>query len=130
MIGTISTIAIVALGGAVGATVRYGVNIGAVQAFGHGFPYGTMIVNILGSFLMGIFIAKFSHITSIPHEIRHLCMTGFLGAFTTFSTFSLDFVTLWGRGELVQAGLYLLLSVILSISALFLALWIMRGLGS
>ena len=56
--------------------------------------------------------------------------TGVLGAFTTFSTFSLDFVTLWERGEMVQAFGYMAVSVVLSILALFFALWVMRGMAS
>ncbi|MGH1375383.1 MAG: fluoride efflux transporter CrcB [Alphaproteobacteria bacterium] len=126
----ISTIAVIGIGGALGALTRYGVNLGAVHVLGHGFPWGTLIVNILGSFLMGILIAKFAQMGHISGELRHLCATGFLGAFTTFSTFSLDFVTLWERGEFVQAGGYMAVSVVLSILALFLALWIMRGLAS
>ncbi len=126
----ISTIAVIALGGALGALARYGVNIGAVQLFGHGFPWGTVIVNILGSFLMGLAIAKFTTMDYVPQELKTLCITGFLGAFTTFSTFSLDFVVMWERGEAVQAVSYMLASVIFSISALFLALWIVRGLPS
>ncbi len=124
----ISTIIVVAIGGAFGAVARYGVNIGAVQVFGHGFPWGTMVVNILGSFLMGIAIAKFAQMDNVSQELKTLCVTGFLGAFTTFSTFSLDFVSMWERGEMVQAFGYILVSVVVSILALFLALWIMKGL--
>lgn len=126
----ISTIAVVAIGGALGAVARYGVNLGAVHVMGHGFPWGTLIVNVVGSFLMGILIAKFAQMGHISAELRHLCATGFLGAFTTFSTFSLDFVTLWERGAFIQAGGYMAVSVVLSILALFLALWIMRGIAS
>ncbi len=126
----ISTIAVVALGGALGAIARHGVNVGAVQIFGHGFPWGTLIVNVLGSFLMGLAIAKFANMDHVSHELKTLCITGFLGAFTTFSTFSLDFVTMWERGEMIYALIYMLASVIVSIMALFIALWIMRGLPS
>ena len=126
----ISTIAVVAIGGAFGAVARHGVNIGAVQIFGHGYPWGTLIVNILGSFLMGVVIAKFAAMDQVPQELKTLCVTGFLGAFTTFSTFSLDFVTLWERGEMLPAISYVLASVVVSILALFLALFIMRSLGS
>ena len=123
----ISTIAIVALGGAFGAVARYGVNISAVQVFGHGFPWGTLLANIIGSFLMGVLIAKFSQMQGVSQELRALCMTGFLGAFTTFSTFSLDVVTLWERGDMLHASIYLAASVCLSIAALMAAMWIMRG---
>ncbi len=126
----ISTIAVIAFGGALGAVARYGVNIGAVQIFGHGFPWGTLIVNILGSFLMGLAIAKFSVMDNVSQELKTLYITGFLGAFTTFSTFSLDFVSMWERGDMINAVSYMLISVIASIMALFIALWIMRGFSS
>ena len=126
----IGTIGIVALGGALGAVARYGVNVGTVHFIGHGFPWATLVVNIVGSFLMGLMIAKFAQMNAVSQELRMFCMTGFLGAFTTFSTFSLDFVTMWERGEMVQALGYMLVSVVVSILALFLALWIMRGIAS
>ncbi|MGH1377435.1 MAG: fluoride efflux transporter CrcB [Alphaproteobacteria bacterium] len=122
------TIAIVSVGGALGAVARYGVNVATVHLIGTGFPWSTLIVNILGSFLMGLMIAKFSQMNAVSHELRMFCMTGFLGAFTTFSTFSLDFVTMWERGEMLQAMIYMLASVVFSVLALFLALWIMRGI--
>ncbi len=122
----ISTIGIVALGGALGAVARYGVNIGAVHILGHGFPWGTLVVNVIGSFMMGVLIVKFSQMNQVSQELRTLCTTGFLGAFTTFSTFSLDGVTLWERGDMLHAAAYLAASVIISIVALFFALWLMR----
>ena len=125
----ISTIGMIAIGGAAGAVARYGVNVGSIAVFGHEFPYGTLMVNILGSFLMGLVIAKFVQMHDISQEIKSLITTGFLGAFTTFSTFSLDFVTLWERGDIVPAFLYVLASVVLSIFALFLGLWVIRGLS-
>ncbi len=126
----ISTIAMVGAGGAIGAVARYGVNVGSVHLIGHGFPWGTVIVNVIGSFLMGVLIAKFAMMDNISNDMKTMLTTGVLGAFTTFSTFSLDFVTLWERGEMVSAFGYLTGSVVLSILALFLALWVMRGMAS
>ena len=126
----ISTIGVVALGGAVGATMRYGVNVGAVHYLGHGYPWGTMIVNILGSLLMGAMIGRFAQMDYVSPELKTLLTTGFLGAFTTFSTFSLDFITLSERGEFVQAAAYVLGSVLLGILALALGLWMMRSFAS
>lgn len=126
----ISTIAMVGAGGAIGAVARYGVNVGSVHLIGHGFPWGTVIVNVIGSFLMGVLIAKFAMMDNISNDMKTMLTTGVLGAFTTFSTFSLDFVTLWERGEMVSAFGYLAGSVVLSILALFLALWVMRGMAS
>ncbi len=126
----ISTIGMVALGGALGAVARFGVGIGSTSLFGHGFPWATLIVNIVGSFLMGIVIAKFAMIDGATHAYKGLVVTGFLGAFTTFSTFSLDFVTLWQRGDMISALSYMLASVVLSILALGLALFLMKGLSA
>ncbi len=119
----------IALGGALGAVIRHFVSVGAVHYIGHGYPWGTIIVNILGSFLMGIMIGKFSHMSHVLPEVRVLLTTGFLGAFTTFSTFSLDFITLWERGEMLHALSYILVSVIFSILALAIGLWIMRSVA-
>lgn len=130
MIGAMSTIGMIGVGGALGAIARHGVNVGTAQLFGHGFPYGTLIVNILGSFLMGVLIVKFSQINQVSQEIRMLTTTGFLGAFTTFSTFSLDAITLWERGEMLHALGYILISVICSILALAASFFLMRGVTS
>ncbi len=124
----LGTIGMIGLGGALGAIARHGVNMGTVQLFGHGYPYGTLIVNILGSFLMGILIVKFSQMTQVSQEVRMLTVTGFLGAFTTFSTFSLDVITLWERGEMLHALGYILISVICSVLALGAAFYLMRGM--
>lgn len=120
----------IAAGGAFGALCRHGVNIGAVKMLGHGFPFGTMIANILGSFAMGLLIAGFAHTWQPPEAIRVFLITGFLGAFTTFSTFSLDFVTLAERGQYTSATLYLGASVALSITGLFLGMILIRALTS
>lgn len=127
MISTLPTLIMIALGGALGALGRYGVNVGALKIFGSGFPYGTAIANILGSFIMGMMIAKFSQIDTLSQEAKAFCTIGFLGAFTTFSTFSLDVVTLWNRGEMLYALIYMMGSVILSILALAAGLWLMKG---
>lgn len=118
----------IAAGGALGAVCRYGVNSGAVSLFGHGFPWATLIVNILGSFMMGIFIALFAHIGSPSQEMRAFLTVGILGAMTTFSTFSLDAVTLFERGDYLLASAYTGASVFFSITALFAGLFIVRQL--
>lgn len=120
----------VALGGALGAMARYGVNLGAVKVLGHGFPYGTLIANVVGSFMMGILISVMAHSWQAPESARLFLVTGFLGAFTTFSTFSLDFVTLWERQDYVQSSLYLGGSVVLSIASLMLAMILVRAFVS
>lgn len=126
----IGTIAAIGIGGGLGALARYGSNAAAAQVLGSNFPWGTMMINIVGSFMMGLAVAKFMQIEGLSQEWRAFVTTGFLGGFTTFSAFSLDFVNLWERGEALYALAYMLASVIGSVLALFLALWIVRGLAA
>ncbi len=109
----------VALGGAAGAVARHGVNIGAGRLFGPGFPVGTVAVNILGSFLMGLLVVV---LAARGNALSPLLMTGLLGGFTTFSAFSLDAVTLWQRGQGAVALAYVAGSVGLSLAALLAGL--------
>ena len=122
-----SAILSIAAGGALGALSRHGVNIAAVKLMGHGFPYATITVNIVGSFLMGLAIAAFAHFWQPPETVRLFLVTGFLGAFTTFSTFSLDFASLWERGAYLHSATYLGGSVVLSIAALFAAMALVKA---
>lgn len=116
---------LVGLGGAVGSMARYGV--GRMVPI-TGFPFATLIVNIVGSFLMGVLIAILSRITvEWSHEARLLLAVGVLGGFTTFSAFSLDAMTLIERGQWGLAIGYILASVLVSIGALAIGLWIARG---
>jgi CrcB protein len=126
----INTIAAIAAGGAIGALMRHSVNVAAVKLMGHGFPYGTLTVNIVGSFLMGALVILFASVWQPSETLRVLIITGFLGAFTTFSTFSLDFVTLFERQDYLASGLYVAASVVLSIAALFGGMAITRVLVS
>jgi len=123
----VNAILAIAAGGAIGALMRHSVNVAAVKLLGHGFPYGTLTVNILGSFLMGLLIAIFAHYWQPSENMRMFIVTGFLGAFTTFSTFSLDFANLWERQAYLHGALYLGGSVILSIAGLFAAMALVRA---
>ena len=96
------------------------------RAFGVAFPYGTLAVNVIGGFLMGLFIELLARRFEGSPELRLFIAIGILGGFTTFSSFSLDVAVLWERGELAIALSYMLASVILSIGALFLGLWLAR----
>ncbi len=116
----------IAGGGAIGAVLRHFFGVFSLKIIGTGFPYGTLSVNIIGSFVMGALIAYFAHHWSPSQEVKAFITVGILGAFTTFSTFSLDAVTLWERGEQLGAFLYVLASVVLSIMALFAGLFIIR----
>lgn len=120
------TIMQVALGGAAGSVLRHLTNVGAARAFGTDFPLGTMAVNVLGSFLMGVLA-----VLILQHGLARLSplvLTGFLGGFTTFSSFSLDTLFLWERGAQGAAIGYAGLTVALSLGAIVLGLWLARGL--
>jgi CrcB protein len=116
----------IALGGALGACARYGAGSLAVRLLGHGYPFGTLFVNIIGSFAMGMLIEYLALRWSPSPEVRSFLVTGFLGAFTTFSTFSLDVAVQVQKGAYLTAGGYIMLSVFLSIAGLFAGLHLMR----
>lgn len=115
-----------AMGGAIGAAGRYLVGVGAIRLIGTGFPWGTLIVNVAGSLIMGLMIETFALRYSVSNEIRTFLATGVLGGFTTFSAFSLDFAVLMERKSEGLAAVYLGASVGLSILALFAGLFIAR----
>ncbi len=121
---------LVALGGAIGAAIRHLFNLGALRVIGPGFPWGTTAINVIGSFIMGAFIEMLSRrYGGASTELRLFVATGILGGFTTFSAFSLDFATLWERGDVVPAAGYALATVVGAILALFLGLWLVRTLA-
>ncbi len=108
----------VAAGGAMGAMARHGVSRAALHWLGPNFPWGTLAANIAGSFAMGLIIVWLSSREPASPALRAFLTVGLLGAFTTFSAFSLDVVTLYRDRTLMIAGAYLLASVILSVCGL------------
>ena len=120
------TLSQVALGGAIGASLRFLTNVGALRLFGPGFPMGTLIVNVLGSFVMGVLVVVLAKKGGT--HLAPLLMTGILGGFTTFSAFSLDALTLWERGQHGLAFGYVAASVILSLAAIAAGLYVARNL--
>ena len=118
----------IAAGGALGALARHYVAQAVTTAVGQGFPWGIVTVNVLGSFLMGGLIETAALNWSPSLEMRAFLMVGVLGAFTTFSTFSMDVVLLTQRGQMAAAASYILISVICAIVALFGGMALMRGL--
>ncbi|TON77594.1 camphor resistance protein CrcB [Vibrio parahaemolyticus] len=115
--GQFSILSFIALGGAIGACSRYLVSEFCVLLFGRGFPYGTLTVNVVGSFIMGLLIAAFESEILATEPWRQVIGLGFLGALTTFSTFSMDNVLLMQQGAFFKMGFNILLNVVLSISA-------------
>jgi len=120
---------IVFIGAGVGGALRHGVNVGATKLFGYGFPFGTFVVNVTGSFVMGLFAGYFAYRAGVPQHVRLFLTTGILGGYTTFSTFSLDVALLYECGQIGLAALYVLLSVVLSIGGLFAGLALVRKSG-
>lgn len=120
---------LVFLGGGIGSTLRYGVNLATVAWFGPHFPWGTLTVNVVGSAIMGAFAGWI--LTREPgtgsDALRLFVMTGVLGGFTTFSAFSLDVVVLWQRGAAATAVGYVLASVALSLLALVTGMMAMKA---
>jgi CrcB protein len=124
------TLLIVGIGGGLGALARYGAGALVARLWPMGFPLSTMLVNIVGSVLMGLFMGALSrHSGPGAEAMRLFVAVGLLGGFTTFSAFSLDAVQLIGRGELLQAGAYVLLSVVLCLIGLYLGLLVTRGVA-
>jgi CrcB protein len=119
---------IVFFGGGLGAALRHGVNLAAARAFGTTFPYGTMVINVLGSLAMGLIAEYFALKTGLPQRWRLFLTTGILGGFTTFSAFSLEAALLYERGQQAGAALYVVGSVVLAIGALFAGMAIVRML--
>ena len=109
----------IALGGAVGALSRHYMAAAVSRAFGLGFPYGTLTVNVVGCFLMGLLVEALALRFSITPEARGFLAVGLLGGFTTFSAFSLEVALLYERGQLLLAAIYVVASVVLSVAALF-----------
>ena len=120
---------IVFLGAGIGGALRHGVNVGSAKLFGYGFPFGTMIVNVVGSFLMGLLAGYFAFRPGIGQHVRLFLTTGILGGFTTFSAFSLDTALLVERHSYGMAAGYAVGSVAASVSALFFGLALFRGGG-
>ncbi len=120
----VMTLIQVGLGGAIGSVLRFGIGLAVARFASVSFPLAILPVNVLGSFLMGLVM-----VYTFQRDLTYLnpfLMTGILGGFTTFSAFSLEAFTLYEQGEVAQAILYVLASVILSILGLALGVWLAR----
>ncbi len=117
----------IALAGAIGAVLRHAMNIGIARAAGGDFPWHTMLINISGSFVMGLLISLMALRWNVGNELRAFLTTGILGGYTTFSAFSLDFALLVERKAYVLAGAYALGSVVVSLVAVFVGMALARA---
>ena len=120
---------LVFFGGGLGASLRHLINLICARYIGIGFPWGTFIINITGSTVMGLIAGYLAFKGEASQPWRLFVMTGILGGYTTFSAFSLDTALLYERGELGLAAAYVLGSVVLSIAGLFAGLALVRHLS-
>lgn len=123
-----TTILILALGATVGAAARYYGSLWMADRFGAAFPYGTLLINVTGSFILGCFLTLATERLPIGPELRLLVATGFCGSYTTFSTFSYESVGLLTRGSYLAGGLYLFGSVALGVLAVVAGIALARAL--
>ena len=117
---------LVMLGGAVGSGARYLTGRATLGWFGPNYPYGTLAVNLIGGFLMGLLVGALARMSVPGENWRLLLGVGTLGGYTTFSAFSLDAVNMMQRGDLATAAFYILFSVVGAIAALFAGLALVR----
>lgn len=123
------TISLIFIGAGLGGVLRYGVSIGIYNLFNKNFPYGTLVVNISGSFLMGfLFVLTLERFQSIAPQLRALLLIGFLGGYTTFSSFSIETINLMENANWFPAIVNILLSTILCLMAAWLGVILGRNL--
>jgi fluoride exporter len=123
---------LVFFGAGIGGALRHAVNVGCARLCGTAFPWGTLTVNIVGSFVMGVLTGwlAFRAGENWSQPLRLFLTTGILGGFTTFSAFSLDAVLVWERGQIGLAGVYVVASVVLAITGLVVGLGLVRAMSA
>jgi len=123
---TTINLTLIAFGGAIGALCRYWLGTAVHTMWPSKIPYGTLLINVSGSIVLGVLYVLVSERQILPVQWRPLVMVGFLGAFTTFSTFSVEVVNLMDNGHQLHAVIYFLLSVGLAIGGAALGIWMTR----
>jgi CrcB protein len=126
----VQNIIAIAMGGAIGALFRYWVSTGVYNLLGRDFPYGTLAVNVIGSFVMGVMYVYLIERLSDTSMLRAMIIIGLLGAFTTFSTFSIETLQLFENGEVIKTMLNILLSVVVCLIAVWSGVVLARYLAS
>lgn len=119
----------IALGAAIGANLRYGASLWAARRFGSGFPYGTLIVNVLGCLIIGALLTLAATRLTLSEPLRLMLVTGLLGGLTTFSSFGYEAFTLIGAGDWLAAGLYVGSSLFVGLAAVFVGAGLVRLLA-
>ncbi|WP_312406976.1 fluoride efflux transporter CrcB [Rhizobium sp.] len=123
-----TNILLAALGGAIGSVLRYLVGVFSVRWFGPSFPWGTLAVNIVGSFIIGLSVEMIARRFNASMELRVFIVTGIIGGFTTWSSFSLDTMVLFERGAITAAAAYVIGSLVVSFAAVFAGLALGRAM--
>ncbi len=123
-----TNILLAAFGGAIGSVLRYLVGVFSVRWFGSGFPWGTLAVNVVGSFIIGLMVEMIARRFNASMELRVFIVTGILGGFTTWSSFSLDTMMLFERGAIAAAAAYVIGSLVVSFAAVFAGLALGRAM--
>ncbi|MBB4347479.1 MULTISPECIES: fluoride efflux transporter CrcB [Rhizobiaceae] len=123
-----TNILLAALGGAIGSVLRYLVGVFSVRWFGPGFPWGTLTVNVVGSFIIGLSVEMIARRFDASMELRVFIVTGIIGGFTTWSSFSLDTMVLFERGAITAAAAYVIGSLVVSFAAVFAGLALGRAM--
>jgi CrcB protein len=124
------TVAAVFVGGGLGAVLRHFANNAVMHAWGRDFPLGIMVINIIGSFAMGVLIGLFAHVWDAPQNMRMFLTVGILGGFTTFSSFSMNAVELFQHEQYLSGIIYVVGSVLIGALSLVLGMWLVRNLGT
>ncbi len=123
-----TNILLAAFGGAIGSVLRYLVGVFSVRWFGPSFPWGTLAVNVVGSFIIGLMVEMIARRFNASMELRVFIVTGILGGFTTWSSFSLDTMVLFERGAIAAAAAYVIGSLVVSFAAVFAGLALGRAM--
>lgn len=110
----------IAFGGAFGALSRYWISMSTYAWLGNGFSYGTLMVNITGSFCMGFLVILLTEKLALPEAVRFAVLVGFLGSYTTFSTFALDVLQWMNQGAMLKAVAYIVISVVGSLMGVWM----------
>ena len=117
---------LVGLGGFLGAIARFAVGTVVVERWGRAWPWGTFLINVTGCFMIAFFLTLTTERVTIPEGWRYLFPVGFVGAYTTFSTYEFETMQLIQTGAWIRAVSYVVLSTIVGLAAVFLAAWIAR----
>jgi CrcB protein len=121
-------ILLAAMGGAIGSVLRYLVGVFSVRWFGPSFPWGTLTVNVVGSFVIGLMVEVIARRFNASAEMRVFIVTGIIGGFTTWSSFTLDTMVLFERGATFAAAAYVIGSLVISFAAVFAGLALGRAM--